>query len=282
MIMPELPEVETIKKDLQKKIKGKKIKDVVVNVDKILEKPSLKEFIAKMDSRVIKEISRRGKYIVINLDSKEKLIIHLGMTGILIYPYDRKFVENKINPKHNHLIFTFTDDTQLVFNDVRRFGKVYLVSNINEVEGIAKLGIEPLDENFTPEVFIRMMRKKKNKIKSLLMKQEFITGLGNIYVNEVLYRANMHPLRAASSLTEEEIGKLFREIKFVLSEAVEFRGSTVADEAYRDTDGEKGKFAEKLQVYARKGKLCVKCGSILEVIKIEGRSTFICPQCQKL
>jgi len=280
--MPELPEVETIKKDLQKKIKGKKIKDVVVNVDKILEKPSLKEFIAKMDSRVIKEISRRGKYIVINLDSKEKLIIHLGMTGILIYPYDRKFVENKINPKHNHLIFTFTDDTQLVFNDVRRFGKVYLVSNINEVEGIAKLGIEPLDENFTPEVFIRMMRKKKNKIKSLLMKQEFITGLGNIYVNEVLYRANMHPLRAASSLTEEEIGKLFREIKFVLSEAVEFRGSTVADEAYRDTDGEKGKFAEKLQVYARKGKLCVKCGSILEVIKIEGRSTFICPQCQKL
>jgi len=170
----------------------------------------------------------------------------------------------------------------LVFNDVRRFGKVYLVSNINEVEGMAKLGIEPLDENFTPEVFIRMMRKKKNKIKSLLMKQEFITGLGNIYVNEVLYRANMHPLRAASSLTEEEIGKLFREIKFVLSEAVEFRGSTVADEAYRDTDGEKGKFAEKLQVYARKGKLCVKCGSILEVIKIEGRSTFICPQCQKL
>ncbi len=280
--MPELPEVETIKKDLQKKIKGKKIKDVVVNVDKILEKPSLKEFIAKMDSRVIKEINRRGKYIIINLDSKEKLIIHLGMTGLLIYPYDRKFVENKINPKHNHLIFTFTDDTQLVFNDVRRFGKVYLVSNINEVEGMAKLGIEPLDENFTPEVFIRMMRKKKNKIKSLLMKQEFITGLGNIYVNEVLYRANMHPLRAASSLTEEEIGKLFREIKFVLSEAVEFRGSTVADEAYRDTDGEKGKFAEKLQVYARKGKLCVKCGSILEVIKIEGRSTFICPQCQKL
>lgn len=282
MIMPELPEVETIKKDLQKKIKGKKIKDVVVNVDKILEKPSLKEFIAKVDSRVIKEINRRGKYIIINLDSKEKLIIHLGMTGLLIYPYDRKFVENKINPKHNHLIFTFTDDTQLVFNDVRRFGKVYLVSNINEVEGIAKLGIEPLDENFTPEVFIRMMRKKKNKIKSLLMKQEFITGLGNIYVNEVLYRANIHPLRAASSLTEEEIGKLFREIKVVLSEAVEFRGSTVADEAYRDTDGEKGKFAEKLQVYARKGESCLKCGHSIEVLRIEGRSSFVCPRCQKL
>lgn len=282
MIMPELPEVETIKKDLQKKIKGKKIKDVVVNVDKILKKPSLKEFIAKMGSRVIKEINRRGKYIIINLDSKEKLIIHLGMTGLLIYPYDRKFVENKINPKHNHLIFTFTDDTQLVFNDVRRFGKVYLVSNINEVEGLAKLGIEPLDENFTPEVFIRMMRKKKNKIKSLLMKQEFITGLGNIYVNEVLHRANMHPLREASSFTEEEIEKLFQEIKFVLNEAVEFRGSTVADEAYRDTDGEKGKFAEKLQIYARKGESCLKCGHSIEVLRIEGRSSFVCPRCQKL
>lgn len=280
--MPELPEVETIKRDLQKKIKSKKIKSVVVNIEKIIKKPSLKEFITKTNNRIIQEINRRGKYIIIDLDSREKLIIHLGMTGLLIHPYDRKFAEKEINPKHNHLIFTFSDDTQLVFNDVRRFGKVYLVSDINEVEGIAKLGIEPLDENFTQEVFIQTMRKKKNKIKSLLMKQEFIAGLGNIYVNEVLHRANVHPLRAVSSLTDEEMRKLFREIKFVLSKAVEFRGSTVADEAYRDTDGEKGRFAEKLQVYARKGEPCIKCRSIIEVIKIEGRSTFICPQCQKL
>lgn len=280
--MPELPEVETIKRDLQKKIKSKKIKSVVVNIEKIIKKPSLKEFITKTNNRIIQEINRRGKYIIIDLDSREKLIIHLGMTGLLIHPYDRKFAEKEINPKHNHLIFTFSDDTQLVFNDVRRFGKVYLVSDINEVEGIAKLGIEPLDENFTQEVFIQTMRKKKNKIKSLLMKQEFIAGLGNIYVNEVLHRANVHPLRVVSSLTDEEMRKLFREIKFVLSKAVEFRGSTVADEAYRDTDGEKGRFAEKLQVYARKGEPCIKCRSIIEVIKIEGRSTFICPQCQKL
>ena len=155
--MPELPEVETIKRDLQKKIKSKKIKNVVVNIEKIIKKPSLKEFIAKTNNRIIQEINRRGKYIIIDLDSREKLIIHLGMTGLLISPYDRKFAEKEINPKHNHLIFTFTDDTQLVFNDVRRFGKIYLVSDINKVEGIAKLGIEPLDENFTQEVFIRMM-----------------------------------------------------------------------------------------------------------------------------
>ncbi len=280
--MPELPEVETIKRDLQKKIKSKKIRSVVVNIEKILKKTSWKELVSKVENRIIQEIHRRGKYIIIDLDSKEKLIIHLGMTGLFIYPYNKKFALKEIDPKHNHLIFTFADDTQLVFNDVRRFGKVYLVCDINEVEGMAKLGIEPLGENFKKEVFIRMMRKKKNKIKSLLMKQEFIAGLGNIYVNEVLYRANMHPLRVASSLTDEEIGKLFREIKCVLSEAVESRGSTVADEAYRDTDGEKGKFAEKLQIYARKGEPCIKCGSIIEVIKIEGRSTFICPQCQKL
>ncbi|GAI32146.1 unnamed protein product [marine sediment metagenome] len=215
--MPELPEVETIKRDLQKKIKGKKIKNVVVNIDKILKKTSLKEFVTKVENRIIQEINRRGKYIIINLDSGEKLIIHLGMTGLLIYPIDQKSMANII-PKHNHLIITFTDDNQLVFNDVRRFGKVYLVCDINEVEGVAKLGIEPLDENFTQEVFIRMIRKKKNKIKSLLMKQEFITGLGNIYVNEVLHRSNIHPLRVASSFTDEEIGKLFREIKSVLSE----------------------------------------------------------------
>lgn len=279
--MPELPEVETIKRDLQKKIKGKRIKDVVVNVNKILKKPSIKEFIARTSGKVIKEVNRRGKYIIFNLYSGEKLIIHLGMTGLLIYPFNQKSIE-KIIPKHNHLTFTFTDDTQLVFNDIRRFGKVHLVYEINEVEGMTKLGIEPLDENFTKEFFIQMIRKKKNKIKSLLMKQDFITGLGNIYANEVLYRANIHPLRTASSLTKEEIEKLFREIKSVLNEAVEFRGSTVADEVYRDTGGEEGKFAKKLQVYARKGEPCRKCGNTIEVIRIEGRSSFICPKCQKL
>jgi len=114
------------------------------------------------------------------------------------------------------------------------------------------------------------------------LKQEFIAGLGNIYANEVLYQSNIHPLRLISSLDKEEVKNLYRQIKLVLSEAVELRGSTIADEAYRDTDGEKGKFAKKLQVYARKGEPCVKCGYPIEVIRIESRSSFICPQCQKL
>ena len=281
--MPELPEVETIRRGLQRKIKNKQIKDIVINVDKMVKKPSLGEFITKIKGKKIKEIDRRGKYIIIHLDSEDKLIVHLGMTGLLIYPYDNKITEKEINPKHNHLIFTFTDDTQLVFNDVRRFGKIFLVSNIDEVESIAKLGVEPLEDYFTEEVFIQILNKKKNgKIKSFLMKQEFIVGLGNIYANEVLYRSNIHPLRPVSSLNKKEIKNLYQQIKLVLGEAVKLRGSTVADEAYRDTDGKKGKFAKKLQVYARKGEPCVKCGHTIEVVRIEGRSSFICPQCQKL
>jgi len=281
--MPELPEVETIRRGLQRKIKNKQIKDVVINVDKILKKPSLREFITKIKGKKIKEINRRGKYIIIHLDSEDKLIVHLGMTGLLIYPYGNEIIEKEINPKHNHLIFTFTDDTQLVFNDVRRFGKIFLVYNIDEVDSINKLGIEPLEDYFTEEIFIQVLnKKKKGKVKPFLMNQKFITGLGNIYANEVLYRANIHPLRLISSLNKKEVRNLYQQIKLVLSEAVKFRGSTVADDAYRDTNGEKGKFVKKLQVYARKGEPCIKCGHSIEVVRIEGRSSFICPQCQKL
>ena len=284
--MPELPEVETIRRGLQRKIKNKQIKDIVINVDKIVKKPYLGEFITKIKGKKIKEIDRRGKYIIIHLDPRNKLIVHLGMTGLLIYPYNEnseEITEGKIKAKHNHLVFTFTDDTQLVFNDVRRFGKIFLVSNIDEVESIAKLGVEPLEDYFTEEIFIQILNKKKNgKIKSFLMKQEFITGLGNIYANEVLYRSNIHPLRPVFSLNKKEIKNLYQQIKLVLGEAVKLRGSTVADEAYRDTDGEKGKFAKKLQVYARKGEPCIKCGHSIEVVRIESRSSFICPQCQKI
>jgi len=284
--MPELPEVETIRRELQKKIKDKQIKNVVINFNKIVKKLSLEEFIVKVQDKKIKEINRRGKYIIIQLDSGDKLIVHLGMTGLLIYPYNEnseEISEGKIKAKHNHLVFTFTDSTQLVFNDVRRFGKIFLVSNIDEVESLAKLGVEPLEDYFTEEVFIQILNKKKsNKIKSFLMKQEFISGLGNIYANEVLYRSNVHPLRLISSLNKKEIKNLYQQIKLVLSKAVELRGSTVADEAYRDTDGKKGKFANKLQIYAREGEPCVKCGTTIEVIKIEGRSSFFCPRCQKL
>jgi formamidopyrimidine-DNA glycosylase len=279
--MPELPEVETIRRDLHRKVKDKEIKFVTVNTPKIVKEPPISEFCTQIEGKVFKNINRRGKYLVIELDSGKKLVIHLGMTGLLIYPFNEDS-KKIINVKHNHLVFTFIDGTKLIFNDVRKFGKIYLVSNLNKIKSMAKLGVDPLDDCFKEEIFVQILnKKKKSKIKSFLMNQEFITGLGNIYVNEVLYRANIHPLRKISSLHKEEIGNLYQQIKLVLNKAIKSGGSTVADEAYLNTDGEKGKFAEKLQVYARKGKPCIRCGNIIEVLKIEGRSTFICPQCQK-
>jgi len=280
--MPELPEVETIRRDLHRKVKDKEIKFVTVNTPKIVKEPPISEFCTQIEGKVFKNINRRGKYLVIELDSGKKLVIHLGMTGLLIYPFNEDS-KKIINVKHNHLVFTFIDGTKLIFNDVRKFGKIYLVSNLNQIEGMAKLGLDPLDDCFKEEIFVQILnKKKKSKIKSFLMNQEFITGLGNIYVNEVLYRANIHPLRKISSLHKEEIGNLYQQIKLVLNKAIKSGGSTVADEAYLNTDGEKGKFAEKLQVYARKGEPCLKCGHSIDVVKIEGRSSFICPQCQKL
>lgn len=280
--MPELPEVETIRRDLHRKIKDKEIKFVTVNTPKIVKEPPIAEFCTQIEGKVFKNINRRGKYLVIELDSGKKLVIHLGMTGLLIYPFNEDS-KKIINVKHNHLVFTFIDGTKLIFNDVRKFGKIYLVSNLNQIKGMAKLGLDPLDDCFKEEIFVQILnKKKKSKIKSFLMNQEFITGLGNIYVNEVLYRANIHPLRKISSLHKEEIGNIYQQIKLVLNEAIKSGGSTVADEAYLNTDGEKGKFAEKLQVYARKGEPCLKCGHSIDVVRIEGRSSFICPQCQKL
>jgi len=283
--MPELPEVETVRIELQRKIKDKKIENVMAGeAKKIIQKPSPEQFIARLKGKRIADLNRRGKYIIICLDSGEKLVVHLGMTGIIIYPYDDKILQEKgINPKHNHLSLIFTDHTQLVFNDVRRFGKLYLVSNLEEVESIDKLGIEPLEDSFTQEVFQKILNiKKKGKIKSFLMNQEFITGLGNIYVNEVLFRANIHPLRPIYSLTQEEVSRLYQEIRTVLKAAIECGGSTVADEAFRNTNGEKGGFVQKIQVYAHQNEPCIKCGHPIEVIRIEGRSSFLCPQCQKL
>ncbi|GAB4113019.1 MAG: DNA-formamidopyrimidine glycosylase [Candidatus Caldatribacteriota bacterium] len=283
--MPELPEVETIRRELENKIKGKIIKEVSIGeAEKIIQRPAPAQFIAQLKDKKIMGLNRRGKYLIICLDSAGRLILHLGMTGVIIYPYDDKTIQLKgINPKHNHLSLVFTDHTQLVFNDVRRFGKLYLISNLEEVESIDKLGIEPLDDNFTLKAFKKILySKKKSKIKSFLMNQTFITGLGNIYANEVLFRANIHPLRLILSLTEREIERLYQEIKTVLTIAIQCGGSTVADEAFRNTNGEKGSFAEKIQVYARQGEPCKKCGQPIEVIRIEGRSSFFCPRCQKL
>ncbi len=223
--MPELPEVETIKRELENKIIEKKIVDVTVRIPRIVKKPSQMEFINQLKNKTIKEISRRGKYIIFSLLPKNKLVVHLGMSGILMYPYNKNCMEIEkgiIKSKHNHIIFIFNDMTQMVFNDVRQFGKAYLVNDVKEIASIERLGVEPLSRKFSKEFFFSILKEnKKKKIKSLIMKQELIAGLGNIYANEALFRSKIHPLRLASSLKTKEMIYLHQQIKCVLNRAIE-------------------------------------------------------------
>ena len=284
--MPELPEVETVKLELTNKVITKKISQAIVKHSKIIQRLSQINFTEYLKNKTIKEVFRRGKYIIFVLHPMGELVIHLGMTGVLIYPYDNNYLKlnkNSLNPKHNHLLIFFTDDTQLVFNDVRKFGKVYLVKNRMEIDSIARLGIEPLSSQFSSEIFFQIIKKNpKKKIKSLLMNQKLIAGVGNIYANEALYRAHIHPLRLASSLNYQEIDLLHQKIQFVLRKAIQLKGSTISDGAFRDTNGEKGEFKQEIQIYARRREACFKCHHPIEMVRIDGRSSFYCPKCQKL
>jgi len=283
--MPELPEVETVKIELTDKIIGLEISKVALTRTKMLINITPEYFTSRLEGKRIIDISRRGKYIIVHLLPKIRLVFHLGMTGILIYPYMEKFAKNNsgdIKLKHNHFIFNFNDSTQMVFNDVRRFGKVYLVNDVSEIKGIAHLGMEPLVDEFTPDSFFNILKSNsKKRIKSLIMNQKLIAGLGNIYANEALYRANIHPMRMASSLTHNDAVTLHEQIKHVLNKAIQLKGSTISDGAFRNTEGKNGKFKQEILVYARKGKKCLKCQHLIEMVKIEGRSSFYCPVCQK-
>ncbi len=268
--MPELPEVETIKTDLEKTILGEKIKVVEIKVAKIIKEPSTEEFAGKIKGEIIKKITRRGKYLIFEFFSGKHLVIHLKMTGQLIY--GDKNEQSKIS-------FLLDNGQYLNFCDWRLFGEIRLIDNLEKFKGISKLGIEPLDRRFTLKIFYEMIKKKKSKIKSLLMDQSLIAGIGNIYAQESLFKAKIHPAKIASSLGNDESKKLLFSIKEVLKEAIKYRGSSI--DTYVDLEGRKGRMGERLQIYGRKGKPCFRCKSIVEGIKMAGRGTAFCPNCQK-
>ncbi len=268
--MPELPEVETIKKDLKKTILGKKIKAAEIKAAKIIKEPSAEEFSGKIKGEIIKKIIRRGKYLIFEFFSGQYLIIHLKMTGQLIY--GDKNEQSKIN-------FLLDNGKYLNFCDWRLFGEIRLIDDLKNFKGISKLGIEPLDRRFTLKIFYEMIKKKRSKIKSLLMDQSFIAGIGNIYAQESLFKAKINPAKRALNLSKSEIKKLFFSIKKVLNEAIKYRGSSIS--TYMDLEGRKGRMGERLQIYGRKGKPCFKCKSIVVGMKMAGRGTAFCPNCQK-
>lgn len=274
--MPELPEVETIRRSLQDKIKGKTLTGVEVFLDKMVKSFDVESLDAKLNGRKITRLDRRGKYLIIHLSGGLAMVIHLRMTGQLLY-----CSPEQETPKHTHVVFHFNDERELRFVDQRQFGKVQLVpvKELNTVSGLKTLGVEPLSDDFTREYIKRELKNKRTKIKSLLLDQTFIAGIGNIYADEALYRSMIHPERVASALNTRETARLFLAIKEVLIEGIDNRGTSIKD--YIDGDGVQGTNQGNLRVYGRNGEPCDKCGKIIEKISVGGRSSHFCPKCQK-
>jgi formamidopyrimidine-DNA glycosylase len=277
--MPELPEVETIKLQLERKIKGKKIKKVEVKLAKMVRGVSVAKFKKVVRGVKISNIRRRAKLLIINLATGWSLVIHLKITGQLIY---QKRPESGEKKKYAHLIYQFTDRTRLLHNDMRQFGYVKLVktSDLEKLFVKEKFGPEPLASHFTLKKFKEILAKKpRAKIKPLLMDQTFMAGIGNIYAQEACFYARVLPTRKAGTLTAEETSRLYRGIRTILPTAIEDRGSSV--DAYVDISGRQGNYEHKLKVYGRKGKKCYRCKSIIKKIKLAGRGTCFCSKCQK-
>lgn len=267
--MPELPEVETIKRELEKAVLGKKIVEVIVNNPKVIKEPKKENFVNGLKNATIKSVLRKGKLLILELSSGKSLTIHLKLTGQLIYPG---------NGKSSRVSFKLSDNKILDFNDRRLLGELRLVDNWKSLKFIKELGPEPFD--LTLEQFKQMLAGKKTKIKPLLMDQTFISGVGNLYANEALFRAKIHPERTASSLTDKEEEKLFKEIKETLSEAISHKGSSV--DQYVQLSGNPGEYVKYHKVYDRENKPCFKCGGKVKRISLGGRGTYFCPKCQKL
>lgn len=273
--MPELPEVETVRRTLEELVIGKEIRNVSVFWPKIIKAPEqVEQFQDAIQGQTIHEIHRRGKFLIFQLDDYA-MVSHLRMEGKYgvyssVEPYD----------KHTHVIFSFTDGTELRYRDVRKFGTMHLFAKGEEMNQLplAHLGPEPLSREFTIDGLTAKLRKTNRKIKIVLLDQTVVVGIGNIYVDESLFRAGIHPERIASSLSEEEIARLHREIIATLSEAVDKGGSTIR--SYINSQGQIGMFQLDLFVYDRKGEACKRCNTTLEKFKVGGRGTHICPTCQ--
>lgn len=284
--MPELPEVETIKKELELKIKGKTIKNVEVLWKGTLN-VSVNKFIALVKDAKVLGVSRRAKIIVVALSNGYSLIVHLKMTGQLIYISkisDGGLKAILADPayKYVRLIFFFAGSDALVFNDLRKFGYIKIVpeDKVQELLTGEKFGPEPLGKDFTLEKFEGILKKyPKRRIKQLLMDQTVIAGIGNIYADEICFYAKVMPTRQASSLTDKEIRGIYEGIKKILARAIELRGSSV--ENYVDVSGKRGDYVKELRVYDREGEKCFLCPGKIKRIKLGGRSAHFCPKCQK-
>ncbi|GMA47044.1 DNA-formamidopyrimidine glycosylase [Tetragenococcus muriaticus] len=276
--MPELPEVETVRKGLLHLVQDKRINEVIVRWPKIVEVPTIDEFCQNLIGERIETVQRRGKFLLFKLTHFD-LISHLRMEGKYEY-----FPEEELSPidKHTHVIFKFTDGSQLHYNDVRKFGRMVLVGKNQGFlyKGIQQLGPEPTREDFDLTKFITNLQKSTSLIKPLLLNQKVVVGLGNIYTDEALWTAKIHPQQPASTLTHRQITKLHQSIIEILAKAVNAGGTTVR--SYKNALGEAGAFQMGLNVYGKMNEPCPRCETPIVKIKVGQRGTHFCPYCQKL
>ncbi len=272
--MPELPEVETVARELRPQLVGRRFAGASIGWPRTLATPDPDTLAARLAGQTVVEVGRRGKYILILLDSGDTLIVHLRMTGNLtVVPHADPAGEND----HVRARFDLADGDRLVFTDARKFGRVWLVGDTSAVTG--KLGPEPLAWDFTPEVLAARLRRRRTAIKALLLDQTAVAGIGNIYADEALFRAGIHPLRNSASLTDDEIVALHAALQAVLNESIDKNGTLLRD--YRTPYGTEGAFREQLRVYQQTGRPCPRCGAPIERIRVTQRSTHFCPQCQR-
>ncbi len=289
--MPELPEVTTMVNGLRKKVLKRTFVDVWTDAEKLVKKPnSFNQFKKAIIKEKILDIKRRGKVILFCLSNEKTLFVHPKMTGhFLVGKWEKtkgEWKSLKRGPMEDpmnrfvHIMFWLDNGQMLAFSDMRKFGRIELWDNksLGEAKIISELGVDALGLNY--EQFKGVIKKAGNgKIKQILMNQNLIAGIGNIYADEILFEAGVLPFRPAKDLKEQELKKIHKAISKILSQAVEFSGSSVSD--YRKPDGERGKYQEVIRVYRRTGEKCLKCGTIIQRKKIGSRSAHFCPKCQQ-
>jgi formamidopyrimidine-DNA glycosylase len=277
--MPELPEVESLRRILARSAVGRTVVAASVREAR-LRRVVAPDLAAAIAGRTIEAIGRRAKYLMIELSGAHLMMVHLGMSGSLTH---RRvdFDGDAFDPRHDHVEFIFDDGSRLVYNDPRRFGLLKLVARA-EVESIVELkglGPEPFAKEFNGDYLWRVSRGRRGAIKNLLMDQGIVAGVGNIYASEILFRARVRPSRAAGRATRPELARIATITAAVLREAIGSRGTTFR--SYRDSRGQPGRFASKLRVYDREGQPCVECATPIRATVIGQRSSFFCPRCQK-
>lgn len=272
--MPEIAEVETVRNTLKKRILHKKIKKVEVYYEPMIES-DIDAFKKNLVGTSFIDIKRRGKWLIFETE-KYYLLSHLRMEG-------KYFIKDKqeIKDKHEHVIFTFIDDTTLRYADTRKFGRMNLIlkTEIDNTECIKKQGLEPGDKKLTADYLLKKFEKKQLPIKTVLLDQTIISGLGNIYANEVLFAAGINPLTKACNLTKEDCERIVKSAEEIIKEAINMGGTTIR--SYTSSLGVTGKFQQNLKVHKREKEKCLVCGTAIENIKVGGRSTYFCPNCQK-